>query len=121
MSGDLISRGMVIDLLNREIKNAKEMENQCEECYKNCFILKQVIYSSIKDFVMALPSFNDTLNSILKQLENLKESAERGNNYHFDRSSNYPCEYNITDLSERNYKTLCDVIEIVKSVGVSDD
>lgn len=121
MSDDLISRSMVIDLLNREIKNAKEMENQCEECYKNGFILKQVIYSSIKDFAMALPSFNDTLNSILKQLDNLKESSERETNYHFDRSSNYPCEYNAADLSERSYKTLCDVIEIVKSGGVADD
>lgn len=121
MSDDLISRGMVIDILDREIKNAKEMENQCEECYKNGFALRQAIYSSIKDSVMALPSFNDTLNSILKQLENLKESAEREANYHFDRSSNYPCEYNTADLSERNYKTLCDVIEIFKSGGVAND
>lgn len=121
MSDDLISRGMTIDLLDREIKTAKEMEIQCEECYKNGFILRQVIYSSIKDSIMALPSFNDTLNSILKQLKNLKESAERETNYHFDRSSNYPCEYNTADLSERSYKTLCDVIEIVKSGGVVDE
>lgn len=117
----MISRGMVIDFLDREIKTAKEMENQCEECYKNGFILKQSIYSSIKDSVMSLPSFNDTLNSILGQLENLKESAERETNYHFDRSSNYPCEYNTADLSERSYKTLCDVIEIFKSGGVTSD
>lgn len=121
MSDDLISRSMVIDLLDREIRTAKEMENQCEECYKNGFVLRQAIYSSVRDCVMALPSFNDTLNSILEQLENLKESAERETNYHFDRSSNYPCEYNTADLSERSYKTLCDVIEIFKSGGVADD
>lgn len=121
MSDDLISRGVIIDFLDREIKTSKEMESQCEECYKNGFILRQAIYSSIKDSVMALPSFNDTLNSILEQLENLKESAERETNYHFDRSSNYPCEYNTVDLSERSYKTLCDVIEIVKADGVAND
>lgn len=121
MSDDLISRGMIIDLLDREIKTAKEMENQCEECYKNGFVLRQAIYSSIKDCVMVLPSFNEALNSILKQLENLKESEENETNYHFDRCSNYPCEYNAADLSEKIYKTLCDVIEIVKSGGVADD
>lgn len=121
MSDDLISRSMVIDLLDREIRTAKEMENQCEECYKNGFVLRQAIYSSVKDCVMALPSFNDTLNSILKQLENLKESAENETNYHFDRCSDYPCEYNTADLSERSYKTLCEVIEIFKSGGVAND
>lgn len=121
MSDDLISRGMVINLLDKEIKNAKEIENQCEECYKNGFVLRQAIYSSIKDSVMFLPSFNDTLNSILKQLENLKESAEREAIYHFDRSSTYPCEYNVADLSDKSYKTLCYVIEMFKFGGVAND
>lgn len=121
MSDDLISRSMVIDLLDREIRTAKEMENQCEECYKNGFVLRQAIYSTTKDCVMALPSFDDTLNSILEQLENLKESVENETNYYFDRSSSYPCEYNVADLSERSYKTLCDVIEIFKSGGVAND
>lgn len=112
---------MIIDLLDREIKTAKEMENQCEECYKNGFVLRQAVYSSVKDCVMDLPSFNDTLNSILEQLKNLKESDEGEANYYFDRSSNYPCEYNAADLSERSYKTLCDVIEIFKSGGVAND
>lgn len=112
---------MVIDLLDREIRTAKEMENQCEECYKNGFVLKQAVCSGVKDCVMVLPSFNDTLNSILEQLENLKKSAEKETNYRFDRSSNYPCEYNAADLSERSYKTLCDVIEIFKSGGITND
>lgn len=121
MNNDLISRDMVIDLLDREIKTAKEMENQCEERYKNGFVLKQAVCSVVKDCVMALPSFNDTLNSILKQLENLKESTENETNYHFDRCSDYPCEYNTADLSERRYKTLCDVIEIVKTGGILNE
>lgn len=66
--GDLISRNAIIDILEKEINIAKEMECQCEEKYKNGFILKQCNYSSIKEYVEVLPSINDIIDKIIDEL-----------------------------------------------------
>ena len=65
---DLISRSAIIDILEKEINTAKEMESQCEEKYKNGFILKQCNYSFVKECVEALPSINEIIDKILTEL-----------------------------------------------------
>lgn len=55
------------------------------------------------------------LESANKQLDEMKKQAEKDMNYHSDNSSNYPCEYNMADLKEREYKILCNILEILKS------
>lgn len=66
--GDLISRNAIIDILENEINTAKEMEYQCEEKYKNGFVLKQCNYSFIKECVEALPAINEIIDKIVDEL-----------------------------------------------------
>lgn len=66
--GDLISRNAIIDILENEINAAKELECQCEEQYKNGFVLKQCIYSFVKECVEALPSINEIIDKIVNEL-----------------------------------------------------
>ena len=55
------------------------------------------------------------LESVIEQLENLKDNAEERMNHVYANHCDYPREYNLGDLEETRYKTLCDVIEIIKS------
>lgn len=68
--GDLISRNAIIDILKNEINTAKEMECQCEEKYKNGFVLKQCNYSFVKECVEALPAINEIIDKIIDELTN---------------------------------------------------
>lgn len=66
--GDLVSRNAIIDILEKEIIAAKEMEYQCDEKYKNGFALKQCNYSFIKECVEALPAINEIIDRIVNEL-----------------------------------------------------
>lgn len=66
--GDLVSRSAIIDILEKEISTAKEMECQCKEEYRNGFVLKQCNYSFVKECVEALPSINDIIDKIVNEL-----------------------------------------------------
>lgn len=68
--GDLISRNAIINILENEINTAKEMEYQCEEKYKNGFVLKQCNYYFVKECVEALPAINEIIDKIIYELTN---------------------------------------------------
>ena len=55
------------------------------------------------------------LKSTLGQLENIKDEAKEKMDFYFDNSSNFPCEYNIADMQQKRYDTICEIFEIVKS------
>lgn len=81
--GDLVSRSAIIDFLEEEINKAKELETQCEEKYKNGFVLRQCNYSLIKEYIKALPSINEVIDKIINELtkrierlQNLKSNEE---------------------------------------------
>lgn len=66
--GDLVSRSAIINILEEEINKAKELETQCEEKYKNGFILRQCNYSLVKEYIEALPSINEIIDKIIDEL-----------------------------------------------------
>ncbi|QAT43462.1 hypothetical protein [Aminipila luticellarii] len=51
----------------------------------------------------------------LVQIRELMEQAENEMNYFLEHSSSDSCIYNQSDLWERRYKTLCEVVEILVS------
>lgn len=58
---------------------------------------------------------NNNFKILLDKLEELKNEAKEEADYHFDNSSNYPCEYNIADLQQKKYDAICEIFELVKS------
>lgn len=55
------------------------------------------------------------LKLLLEQLENIKSGAKEKMDCYFDNSSNCPCEYNMADLQQKRYDTICEIFEIVNS------
>ena len=93
------------------MENARKELNCDERCCKCeygdnlCEIYKMTITQ---------PTAYD-VDKVINKLEELTTQAEKDTNYHFDNSSDYPCEYNLADLQERRYEVLCEVLKIIKA------
>lgn len=74
------------------------------------------ILSDVQEVIEKQPTAFD-LEGAIERLKKLTEKAEKTMNNAMDNSSNYPCEYNLADLEEQKYKTLCEVLEILKSTA----
>lgn len=95
---DLISRKQAIDIISSLWTDKDGFTNH-----------KQVLFELRK-----MPTAYD-LESVIEQLGKLMNNAEELMNHVNDNSCDYPCEYNLADLEERRYKTLCEIIEIINS------
>lgn len=95
---DLISRKQAIDIISSLWTDKDGFTNH-----------KRVLFELRK-----MPTARD-LESVIEQLGKLMNHAEELMNHVNDNSCNYPCEYNLADLEERRYKTLCEIIEIINS------
>lgn len=115
MNNDLISRSMVIELLDREISISKEMERKCDDSYKNGFRLKQVECQNIKELVSYLPSFNESLERIMDELEQLKINKEH------EIQEKWQCgkerASHIAFCSSEEYQNIENIINIIKKLG----